>query len=564
MLFVVVACSLHRLALTLSVTLASMGHTASNDRRGANPEASHSASASPYPVSPPSAPQSSCPFLVSFAKDASAQFSLCPYISFTDLASLNQSCRSWRAWMLFPPAVACGSNGGGRHWSRFTSTSLVHLSNCPWARGLLTELRANPERRSKEAQKSDAEWDRQQNQQAMTILQTLPCFPNLECLRLIPSFCESANAVIVADVIRSTFAALPRLVRLKLSLDHGRFRSQSSALPLLMAEIDHLRFLRELTIDGWSDVSSIQAVSFDRLLFCPSLRRLEFTIAQYTNGAEVTLLLSQVSSIAQCTQIEWLSCKAWHMQGPDPALALRRFVEMRLAAQEANRRGSGSSAASDGKPLLPVRTLMHLDLRTTDLRSDSMLPLLAQFPGLTDISPRFWTARAEPLPNGEWNRSWEHLAAFTQLRILRLDAGMYAGVEAGLDTILSHLGRCGTLQQLTLDSLALSESQMQSIVRRCPALHTLVLIQVRFDSLDALSDAPALTSLSLRQCVLPPLPRVSMRGMVPRLPELLRLSIVDTEYLRITAAKAAPLNRALMERCPKLSKEKFEQNLAWS
>ena len=459
-------------------------------------------------------------FLCFFGRDT-AQSALFDLFSLHELAPLSTCCHACYSWL--------DRNGAlERRYRDVTPTSVWNVRG--WVRRhigrlnlKLTDADDSNSRLLACNTNNDARKQlrmRLQHEMQTVLVELGPQFLQLRQLEL-----HIAFPAIDADVVERAFQSLPLLRILSL-----RFQGSEGVDVVLSVILRFLGLLTALvTFSVYGVVASPERLDFAPCLGLAMLKQLNLPAV----GEAYVATDEQLSVFSRLPALVGLNVGQY----------TERSLPLLL---------SGKTGRVDG-----VVALSDLALNRTLLTPAMFDQLCALRPTLLGLWPHRWAAMSAA--------KFAQLGSFASLTKLSIcpDIASEDVEEISYEHHLhpALLG-CPRLTNLQLGAgLAISEAQLAELIAGLPALSFLVFYFSHLGGLAPLSQAAALTRLTLIGCVdlsgVPP----SWRALLPSLPSCTELTLQDEWYSRLTEEQAKPLNEDLMRRMPKLIPAKFTQNL---
>lgn len=265
----------------------------------------------------------------------------------------------------------------------------------------------------------------------------------------------------------------------------------------------------------------------------------------YRTATDWVLTYRQVEALAQCMALTDLECGEWmpSTSSDSDDLARDQLTQIRFAQLVQRRKENGAA---------PLRRLCFGVGSFIDLVSWQSL---SQCTALEELKTEWSSA----LTADDYSR----LAEFQELQILSI-TGVGCGAPSFAGELLSNLGlvlpalvHCSSLWCLTLCGdfdLTLAHAAMLSHI---PSLQRLDCSRLHIESLAPLSGAPELTELSFCGCSGINGVTINIPAMIPRMPLVSNLMITDKCFRQLSAAEWEPVQDALLERLPSLSRDYF-------
>lgn len=487
--------------------------------------------------SPPAANSAMLHYL---ARDTGASFTVLSFLFLDEISELHATCRTWRSWIAAPSSCLCRELDVRP--SRFAP-----LMACSWLRPKLQLLLLLSETHS-------GSLELLRNVLESSLL-GLFAFPKLEALK----FQLRVNRV-SESVLRTCFAVLaPRLISLQIDLMHADpgsgidYENEDSPLTfvqLVMHEVIRLPKLEVLWITGHThDLRDAEAISFEALPQLTALR--EFGIETRSDNYWATS--AQVNCLAQCKWLEMIHFGRWckhpdRLLSPDPvvdeAMQLAESIGVLVAAIEERLRERRDAL---GSPITVVLVNSNV--------SSAFWTYLCRIP----CFERLWPNSFDRLSSMEW-KGLSKFSQITSLRIAPSDtpwAGVMQRSAMQVDDFLSALLECPKLEDIFFRNMALSSKQLEQICR--PQLTRLTLQRMWVASLLPLGSATQLRDLSIVECVDSESNPLLVRVSLPPMAALEELDIGELLEHQLTESEAAPLNAALLARCPLLRASRIQE-----
>lgn len=471
--------------------------------------------------------------MLHLSRDTGASFTLLQWIELNDLAALNATCTTWRKWLL--PASGCKTRSRALVPSRF-----AQLHQCPWVRSKLhrIDLLPEPNAASRPSDLMQATYE--------SCLLALHDFPMLRGLVL-----HVQVATVQESVISHCFDALAGIVALQVHLPTDGVASGCDAVVrLIFKHAARLRDLLKLTVHG--RVHAPQTLPLEALpLIAGRLCGLcHFSLEARYNSFRATP--EQARCLAACAHLRTLEFGLWDadpaLLNADPPIDEETFLTDRIGALvEGIVRHPRKSSVDNFSRLIVMGSVM----------SSAMWTHFRRLSTLTSV----WPTAFRQLSAEQWNQ----LRCFTALENLRIHAADLAADGRSLLPVADFLPsmiQCTTVSNLALGGgLSLSTAQLELICLSLPALRWLAFRVMYLDGLAPLSLAPKLCDLTFVHCQQVNGDPLLVRVILPPLASLTKLTLADLDEYLLSAEEAAPLNAAVLQRCPLLTLEQFPQHL---
>lgn len=467
--------------------------------------------------------------MIYLARDTGALFRTLQFTSLDELALLAQTSKTWREWLHAPGAIT-------RRRRILVPHVVAMLAQCTWIRPHIRTLEIMPPRTREKSEPVDWEAAVETTEGAFKAI-TTGVFRSLFWLDLhtrIPRMDE--------EVLRSCFEVMGRtLCHFALFAPDAHFAHSPDLINMIFKHASLLKSVQRFRIMG--RVRYPATINLSTLQLMPSL-------GHFVLGKNISLDFcaspAQIADLAACKQLHTVDCGSW-MRSMGNADALGEFIEARLEAEAAAMAASSSASQT----IVPLKSI-HMN--RTFLTASQWRTLMRLAPTLESIWPyRLATA----LSSSEWGL----LKSCVNLRKLSLCPSLHAESTFTTDEFLPSLLRLSTLVELQFgEQLVITEKQLALLVEALPALSTLMFFYSLLESPAPLEHAPALTNLALRYCTGLKGEPCLFRNTLPPLRLVTELKIEEPISHQMTKSQAAPLNVALLQRCPQLTADRFHQN----
>ncbi len=447
-----------------------------------------------------------------------------------DIASLHASCRSWRDWL----------NSTQLQLNRYrecTPSRLPLLRCCGWASRAVTKYQLLPQ--------GDSELAVEGLRQALLLMTSVPSLQRLEIRSQVMQLDDSVAQLALQCFIK---------VRI-LHLD-----APAPLLQTMLRHIHHLRSLQEFTLldelNAESDIDTA-ALDFSQLALLPQLQHARIFPPDAQGTFRLWSLTSaQVTQLVACQSLTVLSAGQWSLKALIGQPTYQQQVDEHLGQLVRSVLARPSHAAAEGHESAPLH---FLDL-STSIMTPAVWRHVSQLTDLTELNT-WWSPE---LAEADWSK----LSGMHQLQTLNIsfrDGNLSLQhlnwALAALPPSVSSVHLC--CGHVEFPRWNFGVEQMRLLLSSLPHLRCLGVehLRINIDALTPLAHAPHLHTLIFDGCAGTKAEAQMVRLALPLLPHLTALIIDDEESVRLTTAEATPLTAVLLQRCPKLTRDTFKQNL---